>query len=97
MTFEDFRSDIENKLSALAPFELQEFHFQPYNFGSGILAYRVNGTIHKMEFDGRENQLRWFTSHSHEKYSKSTFKEVLSIQGLEISKGQLDLIINNGA
>jgi hypothetical protein len=40
MIFEDLRKDIELKISSIAEFELQEFHFSPYSFGSGLLLYR---------------------------------------------------------
>lgn len=34
MNFEQFRNDLETKLSLIAEFELQEYHFEPYSFGS---------------------------------------------------------------
>ena len=40
MNFEDFRKSIELKFNSIAEFELLEFHFEPYSFGNGILAYR---------------------------------------------------------
>lgn len=92
MNFEDFRKDIESKLNQIAEFELQEFHFEPHSFGNGILAYRIKGRIHKFVFDGRENELIWLISKSHQKYFGTKLKEFKKIDGLEISTEQL----NNG-
>jgi hypothetical protein len=77
MNFEDFRKDIENKLNQIAEFELQEFHFEPYSFGNGILTYRIKGRIHKLNFDGRESELTWLISNPHQKYSGTNLTELL--------------------
>lgn len=37
MNFEDFRKDIESRLISKIEFELLEFNFLPYSFGSGLL------------------------------------------------------------
>ena len=89
MNFEDFRKDIENKLNQIAEFELQEFHFEPHSFGSGVLAYRIKGRIHKFIFDGRESELTWLISKSHQKLFRTNLKEFKIIDGLEISSEQL--------
>jgi hypothetical protein len=89
VNFEDFRKDIENKLNQITKFELQEFHFEPSSFGNGILVYRVKGRIHKFIFDGREFELTWLISNSHQKYSEANFKEFMKIYELKISEEQL--------
>lgn len=82
MTFENFRSDIETKLNSIAEFELQEYHFEPCSFGNGILAYRIKGQNHKFIFDGRENELIWFSSKPHQKYFGADFKILMRIDRL---------------
>ena len=95
MNFEDFRKDIELKLSSIAEFELQEFHFLPYSFGSGLLVYRINGQNHKFVFDGRENELIWLKSRTHQKYTESDFTEFEKFDGLKIYEEELRNGIKN--
>jgi len=90
MNFEDFRKDIENKLNLIAEFELQEFHYEPHSFGNGIIAYRIKGLIHKFVFDGRESELIWLVSKSHQKYFGADLTEFKRIDRLEISKEELE-------
>lgn len=90
MNFEDFRKDIENKLNQIAEFELQEFHFEPHSFGNGILAYQIKGRMHKFIFNGRESELTWLTSKSHQKYFGANLTEFKKIDGLKISLEQLE-------
>jgi hypothetical protein len=89
MNFENFRKDIESKLNKIAEFELQEFHFEPHSFGNGIIAYRIKGRIHKFIFDGRESELTWLISKSHQKYFGADLTEFKKLDGLEISSEQL--------
>ena len=89
MNFEDFRKDIENKLNQIVEFELQEFHFEPQSFGNGILAYRIKGRIHKFIFDGRESELTWLISESHQKYFGVNLTEFKKLEELKISTEQL--------
>jgi hypothetical protein len=86
MNFEDFKKDIENKLAKITDFELQEFHFEAYDFGSGTLSYRIKGRNHKFTFDGRENKLTWNVSKPHQKYSGAIFSELLQLEGLIIEE-----------
>ena len=86
MNFEDFKKDIENKLERFTAFELQEFHFLPYTFGSGTLSYKIKGRNHKFIFDGRENELTWYVSKPHQKYFGGDFSEVLRVEGLIIDE-----------
>ena len=85
MDFEDFKKDIESRLISKIEFELQEYNFMPYSFGSGLLAYRINGQNHKFVFDGRENELTWLKSKPHKKYYESEFTEFEKFDGLTIS------------
>ena len=94
MDFEYFRKDIELKLSTLTKFELQEYHFEPINFGSGILVYRIKGRIHKFVFDGKENELIWLIGNSHRKEKEADWTELKIGNKLEISIEELDKNIN---
>ncbi len=95
MNFEDFRKDIELKLRSITEFELQEFHFLPYSFGSGSLAYRIKGQNHKFIFDGRENELTWLISKPYQKYSENNFTEFKRFYELNISNEELRNGIKN--
>lgn len=96
MNFEDFRKDLESKLTAITELELQEYRYDPVAFGSGILGYRIKGRNHKFQFDGRENELTWFVSNAHEKYSLADFKEIRREKGLELSLEELRAEIGMG-
>lgn len=85
MSFDDFRQDIETKIASIAEFELQEYHYEPHSFGSGLLAYRIKGRNYKFVFDGRDNILTWFVSEPHQKYYRADFKEILRKDGLELT------------
>jgi len=85
MNFEEFREEIESRLILKIEFELLEFNFLSYSFGSGLLAYRINGQNHKFIFDGRENELTWLKSETHQKYTESDFTEFEKFDGLKIS------------
>ena len=97
MNFEDFRKSIELKLDSIVEFELLEFHFKPYSFGNGILAYRIKGRNHKLIFDGRENELIWLIGKSHQKYFEGKLTEFKRVDGLEINKEELEIGIKNSA
>jgi hypothetical protein len=97
MDFENFRQDLETKLNSIVGFELQEYHFTPHSFGSGILAYRIKGLNHKFIYDGRENELTWQVSKPHEKYFGAHFSELKRFDGLNIDKEELEIEIINSA
>ncbi|MEO9853436.1 MAG: hypothetical protein ABJH72_23015 [Reichenbachiella sp.] len=84
MNFENFRNDLENKISSITKFELQEYHFEPHCFGNGILVYRIKGRIHKFEYDGREDLLTWYVGPPHVKYFGAELKFIMTIVGLMI-------------
>ena len=97
MNFEEFRNSIETELKSIAEFELQEYHFEPFSFGNGILAYRIKGQNHKFIFDGRENELTWMVSKPHQKYFGATYKEILRMDCLELEKDKIEKEIKNSA
>ena len=80
---------IENYLDSITEFQLQEYHFQPHSFGDGILAYRIKGRNHKFVYDGREKELSWSISKSHQKYFGADFSEFRKFDGLEIDLEEL--------
>ena len=53
MNLQEFKDDFEKKLKGNITFELLEFIYQPYLFGSGIIAFRVKGYNYKIIYDGR--------------------------------------------
>jgi hypothetical protein len=95
MNFDGFRKDIETKIKSIAEFELQEYHYQPYSFGSGVLVYRIQGQHHKFVFDGRDSELTWYVSKPHQKYFEADFKEILRKDILELSTDELKNEIKN--
>jgi superfamily I DNA and/or RNA helicase len=97
MNFEDFRKDIEKKLNAISKFELQEYHYVPFSFGDGILAYQINGQIHKFVFDGRDMELTWLISKAHQKYFGAELTEFKRQEGLNLSVKELENGIKNSA
>lgn len=94
MSFENFRSDLENKMSSIVEFELQEYHYQPNSFGSGMIVYRIKGIYHKFLFDGRDKELVWLKSRSHNQYTSINFSEVKRIDGLKIELEELKNELN---
>lgn len=90
MNFEEFRRDIESKLESVTKFELLEFHFEPYSFGNGILAYRINGRNHKFIFDGREKELIWLVSKPRQKYFGAKLTEYIRKYELELSVPEIE-------
>jgi len=59
----------ENILSISLKLELLEQHYTPYSFGSGFVAYRINGRNLKLVFNGKDNYTECFLSKPHVKYS----------------------------
>ena len=97
MNFEEFRNNLERILKSIAEFELQEYHYEPFSFRNGILAYRIKGQNHKFVFDGRENELTWLVSKPHQKYFGAKFKEILRMEGLELNSDRIEKEIKNSA
>ena len=100
MNFEEFRIDLESKINTLIEFEMQEFRFSAYSFGSGLAAYRINGLIHKFVYDGRDKELTWFVSKPFQKYSEASYSEILRKSDLSLSlnelKKEIKTVHNNG-
>lgn len=81
MNFEDFRQGLEMLIEQIDSFDLQEYSYQPYSFGSGMIAFRFRGTNYKLEHDGREKDVLISESCPHEKYFGANFRGVRRIYG----------------
>ena len=57
MNFLDLRNQFESKLKDSVEFELLELHYVPYDFGSGMAAYKVTDGIIKIIYDGKINDV----------------------------------------
>lgn len=78
MHLETFKTSLEKEFSETLrlPFRLLEFSFLPYAFGSGTLAYGINGCCLLFEYDGREDVLLLKRSAEHEKYPNCAWQLV---------------------
>lgn len=74
MDFLELKEQFENKLKS--DFELLELYFAPYAFGSGITAYRVNGQIIKVIYDGKDDQVELLLSGNHDKYANASWTTI---------------------
>ncbi len=95
MTLQEFKYDFENKLKDKIVFDLHEFHYLPYAFGHGILAYRINGYNYKFIYDGRDNTLTCERSNRHEKYANSKWDKQFEQIGLVLNDTQIQLLITD--
>jgi hypothetical protein len=77
MNFPDAINNIERQLSNISlPYELLELHYIPYDFGSGLAAYRIKGYNIQFVFDSKENSFEVLRSEKHEKYTSSQWSSV---------------------
>jgi hypothetical protein len=91
--FQQFKDTIEMQLLfAKVGFELQEFHYQPYAFGNGLLVYKIRGCNFKLEFDGREKLMIISKSNFHEKYNQCNWLPILTIKSPS-EKSIIELIL----
>ena len=82
MDFQGFKEILEQKFEM--PFELLEYKYMPYHFGSGMVAYRVNGYNIRLTYDGRDNLLTIERSNHHEKYTECNWHKVFEQTGLGV-------------
>lgn len=69
MTFLEIKNKFEDEINR--SFELLEMHYAPYAFGSGMIAYRINGILIKIIYDGKENQVQLLRTKEAMNYSTS--------------------------
>ena len=96
MKFEEFRTQLEAELLTLEKFELQEFIYQPYSFGNGILGYRINGKCYRLTYNGRDRQLRVDSGEPHEKYFGATWSELQTFDELSENISEVAQLLANG-
>lgn len=85
MNFQEFKNELEDKLKGKISFELLEFIYQPYVFGSGIIAYRIKGYNYMIIYDGRDNKLQIKRSKPHTEYARGReWLEILAVDGLNV-------------
>lgn len=92
MSLPEFKEIFENKLKTRTGFELLEYHYLWYSFGSGLLAYRINGFNYRLIFDGKEKELTVERSDAHEKYYGKPGKKIFSQWTLDVD-GIVDVIL----
>lgn len=84
MNFQTFKDTLEENLKDKISFELLEFQYMPYSFGSGLLAYRINGYNYRLLYDGKENELTCEQSKAHDKYfGNLNWTKILTQQNLD--------------
>lgn len=92
LDFLELKDRIEKQLKEDFKLELLELHYAPYAFGSGMTAYRINGIIVKMIFEGRDNLLELMVSASHEKYIRANWTSIFTGTSIDfIHKGVTEL------
>ena len=84
MNFPEFKDILETKFKALTSFELLEYQYQPYSFGNGLVAYRINGYNYRLIFDGKETELIVERSNPHEKYNGRPYQKIFSQWTLDV-------------
>jgi hypothetical protein len=94
MSFEEFRIKIELLIQEQTIFELLEYSYQPYSFGSGKLANRINGKIYLYTYNGRDNLLTLNASMDHEKYPNCAWSFLFKQEGLSINTDTILTYLN---
>lgn len=70
MTFPEIKDTVEEILLRQGiQSQLLELHYLAYSFGSGFVAYRINGFNIKFSYDGKDGFLSVAKSSKHAKYS----------------------------
>ena len=78
MDFLKISEAFEQQIIAKFKFELLELHYSPYSFGSGTVAYRINGKLVKIIFDGRDAIIEIILSAKHDKYPNGTWTNIFT-------------------
>jgi hypothetical protein len=85
LEFLEIISDFEKQIKKDLKYELLEMHYVPYSFGSGFVAYRINGRIVKIIFDGKDNLIESKISSRHERYPAKSVNTFFSGAGSDFS------------
>jgi len=78
MNFLEIKEQFENRLKDKFKFELLEFNYSPYSFGSGLTAYRIAGRNVKVIYDGKDNQIQFLVSSNHENYVNALWTTIFT-------------------
>jgi hypothetical protein len=78
MTFKEITEKLESVIGEQRKFELLESNYPAYAFGSGIVAYKVNGMVLKLIFDGRDGEITLLISPKHARYPRTEFKTIFT-------------------
>ena len=76
MNFLDIKERFEINLTN--KFDLLELQYIPYSFGSGLIAYNINGRIVKIIHEGREGQIELMVSEKHAKYPEAKLTTIFT-------------------
>lgn len=77
MNFLEIKDNIEAILSRQQiQSQLLELHYLAYLFGSGFVAYRINGVNFRFAYDGRDGILTIDKTKMHEKYSQGNWEVI---------------------
>lgn len=94
MNFLELKEQFEYKLKDNFKFELLEFHYAPYAFGSGLTAYRITGRNVKVIYDGKENQIQFLVSSNHDKYANASWTTIFTGTPIDFIENGLDELRN---
>jgi hypothetical protein len=76
MNFHQVIDKFENEVNE--KFEILEFHYLPYSFGSGTKCYRIKGRNIKLVYNGKEELIEIHVSPYHEKYPTNKWDLIFS-------------------
>ena len=83
MNFQTFKDLLEEHFSV--EFEMLEYHYSPYAFGSGYVAYHIKGYNYMIIYDGRDKVTTVKRSNKHENYKDANWTVIsFEQQGLDV-------------
>lgn len=95
MNLEDFKENIEISLRGISNYEIQEYHYYGYAFGSGIYVIRLAGYNFRFVYNGKDSMLSIEKSKRHEKYPNCNWIKIFEAKGLILTKEQLESILKS--
>ena len=78
MEFLKISEAFEQQIIQEFKFELLELHYARYSFGSGMVAYRIQGKLVKIIFEGRDAIVEIILSAKHDKYPNGTWTTIFT-------------------
>jgi hypothetical protein len=86
MHFPQIQSEFEAEMIDLFRFELLEQQYHPGDFGSGLVAYKINGRNVKLIYDGKDNLLTAYVSPKHLHYPHDQWHDIYTEQPMNFFK-----------